>query len=334
MRLTRSVATLTLGVMLAASACGGGGDSSSSDEVTQVDYLTSFNTFGRDSYVYVAQEKGYFKDAGIEVSIKPGSGSVDVMKLVASGRADFGPADFPAVATTVANEDLPVTAVAMIHQKTLAALISLEGYGIEKPADLEGKKIADTPGSTVQVNFAAYAKAAGIDPAKVEFVPAAPPALPQLLASRKVDVVGQFVIGGGLMSAAAEGKPAVILPYGDFLDDLYGMALVTSKKLAESDPELVKAFTEALLKGLQYAIDHPQEAGEILKKHVPAQDAAVAAREVELMAAYVRGTESAPIGSVSKDKVSKAIATLADADVLRADITPEDLVDFDLTPQG
>ena len=76
---------------------------------TQVNYLTSFSTFGRDAYVYVAQEKGFFDQAGLDVTITPGTGSVDVLKLVAGGRADFGIADFTATAITVAKEKLPVT---------------------------------------------------------------------------------------------------------------------------------------------------------------------------------------------------------------------------------
>ena len=87
---------------LAATACGGaGGDGGAGgtvpEAVEKVEYLTSFNTFGRDAYAYVALEKGYFKDAGFDVSIKPGSGTVDVMKLVASGQADFGIGDFTTI---------------------------------------------------------------------------------------------------------------------------------------------------------------------------------------------------------------------------------------------
>ncbi len=249
-----------------------------------------------------------------------------MLKLVAGGRADFGIADFTATAITGAKERLPVTAVAAIHQRSLAAIIALEGSGISTPADLVGRKIADQPGSTNQVMFLVYAKAAGIDPGKVEFVPSAPPALPQLLAARQVDGIGQFVVGKPLIEAAAKGRKAVVLPYGDLVPDLYGNVLVTSKDKASQ----AQQFMNALLKGLGYAIAHPDEVGTILKKYQPTQDASVASAEVGLMAQYVKPPGfSGPIGELTRPRVEKIIQTLVDAGTIPAgSVRSDDLVSF------
>ena len=326
MSIRRPLIAAVLAAGLALSACSSS-ESSDGESLEKVDYLTSFNTFGRDAYVYVAQEKGYFEDAGIEVSVKPGTGSVDVMKLIASGRADFGPADFSTVAITVANEDLPVKAVAMIQQQTLAAIVSLEGNGITQPSDLEGKKIADQAGSTNQVLFPAYAAAAGFDADKVTFVPSAPPSLPQLLGSGKVDAIGQFVVGKGLIESASNGKKAVFLPYGDVLPNLYGNALMTSEKLAKDNPELVEKFTAALLKGLEYSIANPEETGKILAKYQPTQKAEVAAGEVTLMAPYVKGTEGAELGTIDEARVTEIVDQLTQAKAIKEPVEASDLVD-------
>ncbi|MGW4794238.1 ABC transporter substrate-binding protein [Nonomuraea sp. NPDC004297] len=324
-------------LVLMTAACGGGGGTSGPSDgdaaIEQVNYLTSFNTFGRDAYVYVAQEKGLFKEAGLEVSIKPGSGTVDVMKLLASGRADFGAGDFTSTLVTVAKEKLPVTTVGMIHQKSLAAIMSLEGKGITQPKDLEGRTVGDQPGSTNQVIFPVYAKAAGIDAAKVKFVPSAPPALPQLLAGGKVDAIGQFVVGQPLIEKAAQGKKTTVLPYGEKLPDLYGNALLASSKLVQDKPELAKKFTAALMKGLDYSIAHPEETGEILKKYQPTQDATVAAAEVTAMAPYVK-PEGETVGAVDRARVEANIKILVDAGAITAGLTPEQVVDFAVTPQG
>ncbi|MFV0253456.1 MAG: ABC transporter substrate-binding protein [Beutenbergiaceae bacterium] len=298
-------------------------------EPASVTYLTSFNTFGRDAYVYVAQEMGFFDDVGLDVTIQPGTGSVDVMKLIASGSADFGAADFSAVVVTVANEDLPVTAVAAIHQRSLAAIIALESSGIGEPADLEGRTIGDQPGSTNQVIFPTYAEAAGIDAGAVEFVPSAPPALPQLLASGQVDAIGQFVVGEPLIGAAAEGAALTVLPYSDVLPDLYGNVLITSDETANGDPELVQRFTTALMQGLQYSIDNPAETGTILQQFQPTQDADVAAAEVEIMGDYVTG--GSVLGNIDPDRVDTVIEIMAPA--ITADVTGDDVASFDLAPQ-
>ncbi|SEQ23361.1 ABC transporter substrate-binding protein [Lentzea albida] len=321
----------TVLVLLAVAAC------SSPAEVQllqKINYLTSFGTFGRDAYAYVAKEKGFFDRAGLDVTITPGTGSVDVLKLVSAGRADFGVADFTATAITTAKEKLPVTVVAAVQQRSLAAIVALEGGAISKPADLEGKRIGDQPGSTNQVMFPVYAKAAGIDPAKVQFVPSAPPALPQLLAAGQVDGIGQFVVGKPLIEAATQGKKAVVLPYGDLVPDLYGNALVTSKEVLGRGETATK-FIGALLQGLEYSIEHPDEVAPILKKYQPTQDAAVASAEVGLMAPYVRPSGySGPVGGITEDRVAKVVRTLVEAGAItEGSLQPNDFVSFGSSPK-
>jgi NitT/TauT family transport system substrate-binding protein len=301
-------------VAMTASACSST-DNNAAGNADKVTYLTSFNTFGRDAYAYVAQEKGYFTEARLDVTINPGAATVEVLKLVASGRADFGVGDFTTTVITAAKEKLPVTAVAMVHQRSLSAIVTLADRRISTPADLMGKRIGDQPGSTNQVMFPVYAKAAGIDASKVEFVPAAPPALPQLLVSGQVDGIGQFVVGTPLIEKAAQGRKVATLPYGDLLPDLYGNALVASKDLPAKNPDLVKRFREALLKGLQYSIDHPEETGQILRKFQPTQDPVVAAAEVTLMGPAVRPTDG-PIGRIDELRVQKTIQLLTEANAI------------------
>jgi NitT/TauT family transport system substrate-binding protein len=325
----RKAVSVLLAIMFTVTGCGG---PPAYNAATKINYLTSFNTFGREAYVYVAQEKGFFDQARLDVTITPGTGSVDVLKLVASGKADFGIADFTATAITVAKEKLPVTSIAAIHQRSLAAIVALEGNGISKPADLVGKKIGDQPGSTNQVMFPVYAKAAGIDPGKVEFVPSAPPALPQLLAAGQVDGIGQFVVGKPLIEAAAKGKKAVVLPYGDLVPDLYGNVLVTAKGF---DRPRATAFMQALLRGLEYAIEHPDEVGPILKKYQPTQDAGVAVAEMKLMAPYVKPDGyGGRVGGLTSARVEKIIQTLVDAGAIpNGSVKPDDLADFGAAPK-
>jgi len=340
MRLRRSVVALTavLGLALV-SACNDSKAGKSEDSGLQkVSYLTSFNTFGREAYAYVALDKGYFKDAGFDVKINPGSGTVDVMKLVAGGQADYGIGDFTALVITLGKQKLPITTVGMIHQRSLAAIVSLEGYGINKPQDLIGKKIGDQPGSTNTVMFPVYAKAVGIPADKVNFIPSPPPALPRLLSSHKVDGIGQFVVGVPLVEKADQQKrKAVVLPYGDKLPDLYGNTIITRTDLAKDHPDQVKKFTGALLKGLQDTIDDPEAAAETLKKYVPETDVAVATAELKLMKQYVKPDGfNDPLGSVDMARVQKIINILDNAKAIQpaGSIKPADVVTVDLAPKG
>lgn len=332
----RPVRSVVLAIFLTASFVACGNEPETTGDTTKVTYLTSFSTFGRDAYAYVAQEKGFFSDAGLDVTINPGSGTGDVLKLVAGGRADFGVADFTGMMITLAEQEFPVTAVAAVHQRTVAAIVALDGGAISEPADLAGSTIGDPPGSTIKLMFPLYAKAAGIDPGTVRFVPAAPPALPQLLVSGQVDGIGQFVVGKPLIEAAAKGREAVVLPYGDFLPELYGNMLVTSRELAGGDPELVRRFSGALLDGLRYSIEHPDEAGRILREHQPTQNAEVAAAELRLMAEYSEPDGfTGPLGAVDRNRVEKILQLLGEAEAIPdGSLRPADLVAFDVVPRS
>ncbi|NIK60210.1 ABC transporter substrate-binding protein [Kribbella shirazensis] len=342
MRLRRSVIALmaVLGLALV-SACNGDDNKAADgagDGLQKVSYLTSFNTFGREAYAYVALEKGYFKDAGFDVKITPGSGTVDVMKLVAGGQADYGIGDFTATVITLGKQKLPVTTVGMIHQRSMAAIMSLEGMGINKPQDLVGKTIGDQPGSTNTVMFPVYAKAVGIDPKSVTFLPSPPPSLPNLLVSGKVQGIGQFVVGEPLIEKADKEKhrKAKTLPYGDVLPDLYGNTIITRSDLAKDHPDQVKKFTNALLKGLQDTVNDPAGAAAILKKHVPNTDLEVATKELEIMKKYVKpDTFNGPLGDVTKERVQKIVSLLEESNAMpKGAVTPDDVVTLSLAPKS
>lgn len=298
---------LSLALGAAASAQSSATKRSAADKIT---YLTSFGTFGRDAYAYVARENGYFEDAGLDVTIKPGSGSVDNMKLLAAGQADFAPVDVTALVLSRSNEGLPVKLVALVHQTTLSAILVLKESGIATPKDLEGKTIADLPGSTIRNVFPLWAKKVGIDASKVSFVPATPPSLPTLLASKKVDGVGQFTVGKPLFQAAAGGKPIVAFPYEKVLPGFMGIGLVAADSTIAKNPELVRRFTAALLKGLKWSIDNPGRAGAILNKAVPLQDPKVAADELKIMKRFVQTpvTRTKGLGFVDPKRVASTIS--------------------------
>ena len=252
-------------------------------QATTIDYATSFGNFGRDAYVYVAIEKGYFEQAGFDVKVTAGTGSVDNIKLVAAGRLDYTPVDIGALMVTRANEGLPVRTVAVVHQNTMSAVFTLQESGVTTPKGLEGRTLADSPASTVRVLFPLYAKKAGIDVSKVTWRDAAPPALPALLAAKQVDGIGQFSVGLPLVAKAAGGRPVRSFKYSKVLPGLLGIGLVASDEKIRSSPTEVRAFTRALLRGLRYALDNPGEAGYILKKYQPLADPIVAAQELRIM---------------------------------------------------
>ncbi|MEV0393470.1 ABC transporter substrate-binding protein [Polymorphospora rubra] len=338
-RLTRTIAVAALATALAVvSGCSGSNESDGSGSdgsLEKVTYLTSFGNFGRDSYAWVAKDKGFFEEAGFDVDIKAGNGTGDNIKTVVGGQAEFTPIDLTGGLLQMGNgQAKDFVAVAGIQQRTMAAIVTLEGNGITTPKDLEGKKLADTPGSVVRNLFPTYAKLAGVDASKVEWVNGQAQTLIGTLAGGQVQGIGQFVVGKPTVEAVAK-KTAVVLPYSDIMTDLYGNVLITSTKLAKEDPDKVRRFTQALLKGLEYSITHPQEAGEILVKNVSTANAAASAAELELMGAYVRSAGSgAAVGTLDSERIARSIAILQGAGAIPPGLTPEQIIDFDLAPKS
>jgi NitT/TauT family transport system substrate-binding protein len=342
---TRTLVAAALATTLAAAAGCSGDDSddaasgSGSQGLEKITYLTSFGNFGRDAYAHVAKEKGYFKDAGFDVDIKPGTGSGDNIKSIVSGNAQFTPIDLTGGLLTAGGKT-PVTgftAVAAVQQRTMAAIISLEGNNISAPKDLEGKTLADLPGSVVRNLFPTYAKLANIKESEVNWVNGTPQTLMGTLISNKVDGIGQFVVGKPTVEGLDKvGKrKAVLLPYSDYLQDLYGNALITSTDYATKNPEKVKKFTAALLKGLEYSIANPAEAGDILKKAEPTAIPASAAAELTLMAPFVKSEASGvPVGALDSQRVARSIAILQGSGQIEAGLTPEKVINFDLVPKA
>jgi NitT/TauT family transport system substrate-binding protein len=291
-----------------------------------IDYATSFGNFGRDAYVYVAIEKGYFREADLDVSVTSGPGSVDNMKFVAAGRLDYAPVDVGALVVTRANENVPVKVVSVVHQNTMSAILSLQESGLQRPQDLVGKTLADSPASTVRVLFPLYAKKAGIDPSRVTWRDAAPPALPALLASKQVDGIGQFVVGRPLIAAAA-GKPVTALRYSDHLPGLLGIGIIASDTKIRSNPGEVRRFVRAINRGLKYALDNPAEAGRILKKHQPLVNEEVAVRELKTMKFFVetQGARKYGVGYIDVQKMKSTTSVVANGFRLQGKIAYRDI---------
>jgi NitT/TauT family transport system substrate-binding protein len=172
-----------------------------------------------------------------------------------------------------------------------------------------------------------------VDGATISWVSMPVPQMGPNLASGSIDAATQFVVGKPAIEAVSGGRKAVVLPFSDHLTDLYGNGLAVTRKAAADDPERVRRFNDAMLRGLRYAIDHPAEAGRIYARYQKLQPEAVAAAETTLMGPYV--TDGAvPIGALSPERVTRNIAAIRDAGVIPAEFAPGDTVTFDFAPKG
>jgi NitT/TauT family transport system substrate-binding protein len=199
--------------------------------------------------------------------------------------------------------------------------------------------IADFPASVVKLLFPAYAQLAKVDPKKVRFQDTDPKTLIGAINAPNIDAISQFVVGKQTVEAVA-GSEVTMVPYSDYLTDLPGNALWASGRLLREDPGLVARFRSALIKGLAYAVEHPDEAGQILHDADKTANPRLAAGEVQLMASYVgwqqhdnaelREAALAKLGYIDQDRIARAIAILQGAGAIDPGLVPDRLTMWDL----
>ena len=307
--------SLAVAVTFLASAAG------AADNVT---FVTDFGFNGRHAYYFLAAEKGYYKAEGLDVTIVRGQGSSDAVKQVAAGTAQIGFADTSAIILSRGNDGTDVKLVSVIYAKPPHAIYVLKSSGITKPKDLEGKKLADTAFSAMPKLFGAYAKIAGIDASKVTWLVATSDALPGMLSLGRADGIGQYTVGEPLLKKAAGGQELVELSYGDAGLDFYGSGLVVDKKTIDANPEMVKRFVRATLKGLADAIADPQEAAAAMHKVHRQVDLDVIVAETKKVG-DLTVVDGKPAGSVDPERLKKTIDFVAGAYSLKNPVTVDTL---------
>ncbi|MEV6636223.1 ABC transporter substrate-binding protein [Actinoplanes sp. NPDC051470] len=302
-------------------------------ELRKIVYLTAFGAAGRDAFAWIAQQKGYFREAGLDVEIQLGAATGENLKTLAAGRVQFANNDLIGGIILAGKGTYPdFRAIAAIHQETLVSIVAPKDGPVRKPADLSGKTLGAATGSVNQLLFPAYAKKAGLDAGTVKWVNASPQQVPALMASGRVDALSTFLIGRPGVEKAA-GKPMTVLPYSEFLPELFGNAIITSTKLIADDPDLVRRFRDAALKGLQYTLEHPDEAAALLHQKNPASAAESAKGEIALMTPYTKPAAGQPLGSIDQARVTTAIGVLVETGLIPPGLTADKVVEFPLTPR-
>jgi len=303
------IAGLTIGIAAAEAA-------------NHVIFVTDYGLYGRHAYYFVAIDKGYYAAENLDVEIVRSQGSANTIKQVANGTAQVGFADAFAVVLGRANDDVPAKLVAMIYPKPPHAVYVLKSSGISKPHDFVGKTLADTAFSSVPKLFPTYAKAAGFDPSKTKWIAANSDALPGLLTTQRVDGIGQVTVGEPLLAAAAAPQEVVGFPYADAGLDYYSNALVASDAMIATNPDVIRRFVKATLRGLTTAMADPKEAGEIMHRYHPEIDANIAVGEMNKVKELAKQPK---LGAIDPARIEKTVAIVAATFPLKKTVAPPDV---------
>ncbi|MBI9086018.1 MAG: ABC transporter substrate-binding protein [Desulfobacterales bacterium] len=275
----RAPVVLLLCILLAAPATAGDKLTLMLDWFPNVDHLP----------IYVAQEAGYFADQGIDVEIISPSDTADGLKLAAAGTVDLA-VSYEPQSVIAAAEGLEIRVVGRLVEHPLTTLLFLKEKGIQIPSDLAGKKIGYTVPGLMDVMLAAFAKVNGItDYSAVNVGFAIVPAL----VSGQVDaVMGPFktyetvtMRHKGIAAAYFE-----LEKYG--IPDYDELVFVSGKKMLSKKSAAIKAFIEAVGRGIVHVQADPKQALAMYFKALPDADRKVETDAFELTRPYFASSQT------------------------------------------
>ncbi|MFN3618067.1 MAG: ABC transporter substrate-binding protein [Aquabacterium sp.] len=230
---------------------------------TPIKFQLDWRFEGPSAFFLLPEAKGYFKQAGLDVSIDAGSGSGGTITRVASGTYDMGFADMAALMEFHANNpDAPnkPVAVMMVYNNTPAAAFALKKSGIKTPADLVGKKLGAPVFDSGRKSWPIFAKANKLG--AVTWTSMDPPLRETMLVRGDVDAITGFSFTSvlNLEARGARADEIVMFPYAQYGVKLYGNAIIASPKMIKENPEAIKAFLKAFAKGAKEVMAAPDAA--------------------------------------------------------------------------
>lgn len=274
---------------------------------------------GSNAAFFLAQEKGYFAAEGITVNMDPSGGSGEAVTRIGSGAYDFGFADVNVLLEFNAkNPGSAGKAVYMLYYRSPLSIASFAKAGINKPADLVGKKLGGALTDGAYKLFPVYASLAGIKPDSVKWEYGDLRLREAMLLKGDVDAILGFdsTMYFGLTKQGIKPADIKFQYYSDLGMDLYGNGIVASKKMLETKPAVVKGFVAAAAKGWRDAVGNPAAAIAALKKQAPLADEKL---EMEKLQWLIKNQITTPestadgMGGVRAARLDKSVAVLSKA---------------------
>jgi NitT/TauT family transport system substrate-binding protein len=278
-------------------------------EDRDVKFILDFISLGRHAPWYVALGKGYFKEEGLNVSIMPSKGTADAIRSVVSGIADIGFIDIPSlVASGSAGGAIKI--VAVNYQKPPYCVFTLDpGANVTEPKQLANLEFGSSTSSFLPRIVQAFMEMNGVDSKTLKVVNIDGAARVPMLAARKIPSIDQFIMSEpAIRRAVTDAKPKCLF-LGDFGLDIYSNSIGTTEEYLTKNPDVVKKFVRAALRGWQYALAHPQEAAQIQLQYVKALNPDIIAEELDILkrVAITPDVEKNGFGTASMDKMKRTV---------------------------
>jgi NitT/TauT family transport system substrate-binding protein len=268
---------------------------------------------------YLAQDKGYYAEEGLEVKFEMGSKELNPIKTVATGQDTFGLLGGPDTLLVARSKDVPVKAIAVLHRNSnFPCLVTLKKSGITQLSQLQGKKIGfyyghistDVLRNMLRKNNIKYTEVdVGFD-------------YNQLITGQ-IDAEWAFTVTAGL-DLPAKGIELNFIKPVDYGIVTQGYTIFTADKTIEKQPDTVLRFLRASLKGVRDAVANPEEANRSLLKRAPTLDPALNLARQKMYNAVTSDSEQFPPGYMDKEMFDGTYKRLVEENVIGKAFDPSD----------
>src|SRR5437016_2152683 len=291
---------------------------------------------------YTALEKGWYRDEGLDVKIVRGQGSADTVKRIAAGQGEVGISDIAALIAARANTDVKVKAIALWYRRPPHGVFVRADSPIKTPKELEGKKLAISPGNSHQILWPVFERLSGLKPSSVTWVTMDAASMPPSLIKGATDAVPFFVVHEARIRKIAKQQNAdirVLSAWADLGLDLSSTSLVAREETIAKDPEGLKAFLRATLKGADYAFrnkHYDEGVGYVVKHHPEVDpDGALGAAQVATRFVYAEEVTSGKVavGQFEPVRLEKTRDTYTQYLELKRKVPLEEIYTNDLLPE-
>jgi NitT/TauT family transport system substrate-binding protein len=271
------------------------------------------------SAFFVALQKGYYKAEGLEVSIDRGKGSAEVVRQLASDTYDMGFPDINVVLDfNSKNPDHAFPVLMSGYEQAPAAIIVLKSSGITEPKRLNGKKLGSAANDATFKLFPVFASQTGIDVNSMQIQNIEPSLREVLLAQGKVDAIPGQVFNSLLELQAKGVKEADIayFMYKDYGLQLYGNSVAASPRFLKENPEAIRGFLRATVKGLKDIAHDPELGVKAALAFEPLLNADIERERLRLALSCCIITENvrkSGFGDIDQERLGKMIAIISQA---------------------
>jgi NitT/TauT family transport system substrate-binding protein len=331
MRALRSLlkAFVLLGAV-AGIVAGPGGALAQQKELTKIVFQLNFAPGGYHAGFPLALERGYYKDAGLDVTIEPGNGSQITAQLVAAGKADIAYADAAPVMKLISS-GAKMKILATIFQGNPNQVTALKKTGLKSVADLKGRSIGMPTSGSQPSMFPLVMAANGLKDGDVKIVNMPGDSLVAALMQGTVDTIAGSVDSYGLTLKSLGAETTNFL----FIDNgapTVSTSIIASDSILAQKPDVVKAFVAASLKGWYAAIDDPDAAVKALKKFFPDANLKLAPEQIEATKYLMCVNRAKFVGKATPEQWEDTVRIFSKIDILPATIPASAYYTYDFLP--